>query len=139
MALPVFLQAVANNQLNWDEIEQRCQTEVIQPQNNCVVEIWWDNSTSCPLIHNNAPAHGMRYHVRSIQEDLDALITIRDCFRAIGIIDAEFVLTWPWNANLHIENVLDTPVIHAPVCQMNVYPEGIPIQNPAAALVPVPV
>jgi len=134
MALPVFLQAVPAQQLNWEDIEQRCQTSVIQAQAQRVVEIWWDNSASCPLIHNN----GSYYYVRSIQEVLDLLITIRDCFRAIGLVEAEFVLTWPWNADLNVENVLDTPVINAPVCQMNVYPDGqpIPVGPPGGDLIP---
>lgn len=123
MALPVFLQAVPAQQLNWEDIEQRCQTSVIQAQAQRVVEIWWNNSARCPLIQNN----GSYYYVRSIQEVLDLLITIRDCFRAIGLVEAEFVLTWPWNVDLNVENVIDTPVVNAPVCQMNVYPDGQPI------------
>jgi hypothetical protein len=89
-----------------------------------VITIDFDNNTNRVLVQNN----GETFWLTS--PDIDA-ITMRNVFEHLGIAGEQIVLTWP--INLHINNVLDSPVQQAPLNQMSIYPRNQPIPAQHAA------
>jgi hypothetical protein len=118
MPIQVYLQPLPFDQLNWDDISQRCQAHILArvASDDHYIEIFWDRGGRYPIVHHQAQYFRVKtqYNANTVS---GMIITLRDCFRALELAHARFALTWPDDEGHNIENLLDTFVIDAPVCQ----------------------
>ena len=121
MPIQVYLQQLPFDQLNWDNISQRCQTHILAPvaSDDCYIEIFWDRGGRYPIVHHQAQYFRVNTQYVANTASGGVIITLRDCFRALQLAHARFALTWPDDEGHNIENLLDTFVIDAPTCQFD--------------------
>lgn len=111
-----YLEAINYEAINWQWVAQRCQItyHVVNPH---VMEIYWETPNSCPIIQKNQSYYRVKAH-----DAVGLDLTLRDVFKAVDIVNADFELSWPENQGHNIHNILDTTVFLAPICQMEIYP-----------------
>lgn len=117
-----YLQAIDPHQMIWDYIQQRCQAAIPLRGNQYGLEILWDENSNVPIVQRYSQPHTYYYVMR--QDGRTP--TLRDCFQALGIINAQYNLIPPWNERLNIDNVLDTSVSNVPLCQIDIVEENNP-------------
>jgi len=105
---PLYIDDILFHHIHWDYVEQRCQIRHLDTS----YEVFWDSHERLPLVQ----FYGSYFHVR-VRHINGTAISLRDTFRAMNIHNLEIIIIWPLNFEHHVQNILDTPVITAPVCQ----------------------
>lgn len=113
--LRLYLDPIQFDRIYWQDVHQCCQIRQIRHDVQ-VHEVFWDANQRLPLIQFNRD-----YFHLSADHINGTAITVRDAFRAMNIHNERCVLSWPDETHHNLHNILDTPVINAPACQVHVY------------------